>query len=156
MFEGDVKYISRQWNYMYGFTAYEPSFVNSVSPMYRDEYIKAKEDPYIIHFTSPRKPWNYPYAEYAYKFWEYAKESPYFAEILMDNIKSSPAKKSNNLKKHKIKLFNFIPLVKVRRKAEVIEAYLFNIIPILKIIDRPDKMKIKLFGFIPLLKIRHN
>lgn len=44
----------------------------------KDDYLKAYENPYIIHYTTADKPWKKPYKPFADLFWNIAKNSPYY------------------------------------------------------------------------------
>ena len=56
----------------------------------------------------------------------------------------------------KYKLFNFIPLIEVKRKSKAMKIFLFNIVPIYKIKYNDNIQKHFLLGFIPLFKIYSN
>lgn len=43
-------------------------------------------EPAIVHFTSHIKPWNEPKREFADKFWYYARQTPFYEEILFRSI----------------------------------------------------------------------
>lgn len=67
MCNGDIRYLGEEWDAM-------PPEGGSTRP--------AVEHPKLIHYNLFQKPWCYddiPYEEY---FWEYAKESPFYQEIL--------------------------------------------------------------------------
>ena len=46
------------------------------------EFAYSLNDPVIIHFTTPQKPWLYPHCVLAECFWAYAQKSPYYEELL--------------------------------------------------------------------------
>jgi len=89
IFEGKAKIIPCKWNYQYGTLICEKNFLNHVYGEYRKEFIKARKNPIIIHYTTPRKPWKDPYREWAEVFWKYAKDTPFFAEIIYSNTKNN-------------------------------------------------------------------
>ena len=47
-----------------------------------DEYMKARKEPYIIHFAGYQKPWNVVECDFSERFWEYARYSPYYIQLL--------------------------------------------------------------------------
>ena len=47
-----------------------------------EEYIEARRQPYMIHFAGYQKPWDVADCDFAEYFWEYAKNSSYFATLL--------------------------------------------------------------------------
>lgn len=82
-----VKYIDMAWNYEYNHNDLKTSnFVDSMSCTIRKAYYKAMHNPKIIHFQGYRKPWSYPDEEYAKTWWYYARKSPYYEDILYNNI----------------------------------------------------------------------
>ncbi|MBR3675745.1 MAG: Stealth CR1 domain-containing protein [Alphaproteobacteria bacterium] len=169
IFEDNVKYLPRQWNYLYGDCAYNPSFENLIPADYRSEFIKARLNPFIIHYTSPRKPWNFPTAEHAEVFWKYARKTIFYEEILFSNIKSNVSNVSNVHNVYQTVYNGFknnwyvnkdiirflgIPLLKIRRDPNSCRVYLFKIIPLYKITYRKQKTVFKLFNFLPLFNVK--
>ncbi len=70
---GEVLYLSNEWNYQCAPNNYT----------LLDRYLTKKN---IIHYTSPFKPWNtvdLPLSEY---FWKYAKNTPYYENILRNYL----------------------------------------------------------------------
>lgn len=50
-----------------------------------EELIEAFSDPIVIHWAGYEKPWIYPDANYAEYFWEYARLTPFYEEIIYQN-----------------------------------------------------------------------
>ena len=50
-------------------------------------YLDASTHPVIIHYASIEKPWLYPDCMLSTCFWHYAERSPYYGEILWNNIR---------------------------------------------------------------------
>ncbi|MBR1424579.1 Stealth CR1 domain-containing protein [bacterium] len=86
MFQNNVKFLESKWNYLYGQCAWGIQYLNYIGGDYKKEFLEARENPYIIHYTSPKKPWNVPTAEYAEIFWKYARKSPFYEEIIYSSI----------------------------------------------------------------------
>lgn len=59
IFENRVKFLETKWNLCCGDFVWDNAFINLVSNKDRQEYENALSNPKIIHYTSPRKPWNY-------------------------------------------------------------------------------------------------
>lgn len=59
----------------------------------------------IIHFLGKRKPWFYPDEDFADIWWEYAKKTPFYEEIVK-RYKEHKAKRKNEVKKE-LKLIKF-------------------------------------------------
>lgn len=91
--QGGVRYIDQNWNYQW----HHCMSVKNKSPMSllveddKADYIKAKGNIKILHYTSNIKPWNSPGQEEAAHFWRYAKQSPFFMDVLRVNISQLPA-----------------------------------------------------------------
>lgn len=152
IFYDKVNILSMEWNYPYGGIAYDPSYENLVTSDFAMEFQKARRNPYIIHFTSRRKPWGYPWAEYAEVFWKYALKSPYFAEILVANMgQSSVSGPKWKVEKKKISIFG-IPFFKSRKDPRSHRLYLFKVIPLLKVTYRDRFITYKLFNCIPVMR----
>ncbi len=89
MFENKTKFTHKKWNYEYGVSVFNPNYENQISGKFKEEYLYAKSHAIIIHYTSSRKPWHSPQEEQSDIFWKYAKNSPFFAEILYSNLKTT-------------------------------------------------------------------
>ena len=65
--------------------------------MYLD-YMEARKEPAIIHFSGEQKPWAIPEMDMAFYFWKYARRSPFYELILyrIMNAKASAALSSCN------------------------------------------------------------
>ena len=48
----------------------------------KDKYMEARINPKIVHYAGPEKPWTCPWGDFAEIFWDYAKKTPYYEEIL--------------------------------------------------------------------------
>lgn len=82
-FRNDVKYIPTCWNY--GICDRERRALNVKETMPLNilkQYISDSQNPKIIHYSGPYKPWFYPDEEYAKIWWEYARRSPYYEQLL--------------------------------------------------------------------------
>lgn len=86
IFEDTTKYVSCKWNFQYHIPIYHPDYMDIITGDYKEEYIQASIAPCIIHFTSEIKPWASPKEILAEYFWEYARKSPYYEEILFANL----------------------------------------------------------------------
>ena len=86
-------------------------------------------------------------------FWHYAKNSDYLAEIIKDNFCDRRKTELFNVYKYKIKLFNIIPCIKIRKDNNSKRIYLFNVIPLIKFTYRGAITKVKLFNCIQIFKI---
>lgn len=84
--EGKVAWLGLEWNFTweYGFnTAATPeAFAAGLPPALRDAYAGARDSVKIIHYCSDRKPWTHPDVDYADAFWDCARETPFYEEML--------------------------------------------------------------------------
>ncbi len=77
---GGVKYLPERWNFEWHYQ------MCGMLKIYENSYNEAKSNPYIIHYTSDKKPWNYPNMPMANYFWDNARETVFYEEILYKNI----------------------------------------------------------------------
>ena len=76
------QYLDRRWNVIWEVLTIDendPFEGENIS----DNYKKIIDDPYIIHYTSKRKPWNHPEYQLARYFWDAARETPVYEELLI-------------------------------------------------------------------------
>lgn len=77
---GKVKYLPEQWNFEWHYQ------MCGMLKRYEESYAEAKNNPYIIHYTSDKKPWNYPNMPMADRFWDNARQTSFYEEIMYKNI----------------------------------------------------------------------
>lgn len=80
-FQTNVLYLDTAWNYP---IAHKKN-LDLVALMPESEktlYLKDSTSPYIVHYAGAYKPWLYPEAEKAYIWWEHARNTPFYSEIL--------------------------------------------------------------------------
>lgn len=83
IFKDNVKLISSKWNFCCGDFVWNKSFLNLLTGEYLEDIEKAILNPGIIHYTSPRKPWNFSLDMLFEVFWKYARISPFYENILI-------------------------------------------------------------------------
>lgn len=76
--ENRIKYIDEYWNYECGAFETDSEYISDNHDAQIVGDIKAG----IIHFDGTYKPWNYPDLMFADIFWEYARKTVYYEEIL--------------------------------------------------------------------------
>lgn len=80
---GRVMYLPFNWNVMIDCGQFRIERFISKSPAeYYREYMKARKDPYIIHYAGFEKPWNSPLCDYSDVFWRYARETLFYEAII--------------------------------------------------------------------------
>jgi lipopolysaccharide biosynthesis glycosyltransferase len=93
--KGYVKRLPLKWNYTWHLVLCND--IGRITEVWRNEYIEAGKDPYIIHFSGTgTKPWLNPSFNGAYIFWKYARLTPFY-ERLLSNITTSSL---SNLARH--------------------------------------------------------
>lgn len=82
---GKVLWLKDNWNMVWQYSQ------NYETRLYNDEnkyrYHNAAKEPYIIHFASGDKPWYLPERNWAFYFWEYARKSIYYEELISALVK---------------------------------------------------------------------
>lgn len=75
----------------------------------REDFIKARMSPYLIHYTSSSKPWKEPHKAYAEHFWKIAEKSPFFSQIASQKTDRRPELYTNAVGSGKPKVSVIIP-----------------------------------------------
>jgi lipopolysaccharide biosynthesis glycosyltransferase len=84
--KGKVKIIDYAWNFVFDL---EESWKRSVNVIAKaphfvyEEYMKARENPKVIHFSWNNKPWHSPGLHLADRFWHYMRKTPFYETALM-------------------------------------------------------------------------
>ena len=77
-----VKFITQNWDFTWHLPFLDSQFQKNLPAPFAQQYLQAKEDPFIIHFTGESmKPEDKPEEQEAQKFWQYAAVSPYFGVL---------------------------------------------------------------------------
>lgn len=83
---GNILFVDYSWNFVYDYNQYlrRSTEIISKAPAYIfKDYMVAKENPKMIHFSWIDKPWFSPGVHFGEKFWMIARETPYYAEMLV-------------------------------------------------------------------------
>lgn len=124
LFEGNVKYFSQRWNVVMNWEHYGRSrfdIMRQAPLLLWQEYLAARSHPAIIHYAGGQKPWNTPDGDFADEFWECARRTPFYEEILYINSGTSaydPRRKSDTRREFQLgntKLKLRIDMKKVNR-----------------------------------------
>lgn len=102
VFENNIKYLPWKYNFEWHIPNLSKRDADLFFGSFRHEYFAAYNSPSIIHFTSNIKPWTSPQGIFAEKFWETARQTPFYEEILFENcckIKESTIKNLNQKRK---------------------------------------------------------
>lgn len=82
IFNNQIKLIDLKWNLQYHLSIFHKRDLPTLDKTKLAEYYQTFENPAIIHYTSPAKPWNKPNVELAEFFWKYARPTVFYEEIL--------------------------------------------------------------------------
>ena len=99
--EKHVHFLDLKWNVEWHLSWTKHRDYASVLPCANvEEYESAYRDPWIIHYCGKEKPWAYPELTHSSTFWEYAKQTPFYEDILFRNPRMDrPSGDVNSIKK---------------------------------------------------------
>ncbi len=81
--QGHVKYLDMAWNMIYDCNHDRIEKVIKFAPKdIQTQYLAAHNNPNIIHYAGFMKPWHNPYEEYSQDFWQAARKTPYYEQLL--------------------------------------------------------------------------
>lgn len=110
LFEDKVKFLPARYNYMCHACQADDRYLNLIDGEYKIDFINARQNPQIIHYSGKRKPWKFPDGEKAFEFWEYARQTNFYEAIIYVNSRSLPFSSDtliNLIQRRKIN-FNYI------------------------------------------------
>ncbi len=87
--ENHVTYLPEKWNFLWFLAIHrtDTDFNDPAEQRAWQAYQKAAENPSFVHYASAQKPWLSPELENARYFWQYARMTPFYEEILYQNLK---------------------------------------------------------------------
>lgn len=87
---GKIRYIDMSWNTLIECYNQRYRIIIKNAPLnILLDYETARKDPKIIHYAGGQKPWNTRSVDFSEYFWRYARNSPYYEEILCTLLSSS-------------------------------------------------------------------
>lgn len=90
---GRVKRIHMKWDVLPNWGNYRRLYAPAADYA---EFLEAQEDPYIVHFAGPGKPWDWPENELAEVFWKFAQASPFYSNILQRFVENAAQRKMDD------------------------------------------------------------
>lgn len=82
LLDGHIMFLDRRWN-LYTYTSdFIEKCVNYAPLSDKSEYLEARETPFIIHYAAHPKPWRIGNGDFAPDFWNYARNSTYYEELI--------------------------------------------------------------------------
>ena len=87
--EDKVKYIDTRWNVENHILIFNENIDYMLPHDILQTYMNALKNPYFLHFSGSIKPWHNPASLNAELFWQYARKTPFYEEIIYRNTKSN-------------------------------------------------------------------
>ena len=94
--QGNVLMLPTKWNVEWHIKLYTPDFYKHLPYEIYNSYLNAFANPSLIHYSSPKKPWDLPDHELANYFWSYARKTPFY-ELLLQRVMPSRDMNNNNV-----------------------------------------------------------
>ncbi len=81
--QGRTLHVDMAWNVMFDNCGFRiRDIISRTTPELRAEYMAARENPRIVHYAGPIKPWDDAECDFAEHFWRYAKQTPFYEVII--------------------------------------------------------------------------
>lgn len=100
-----VHFINQEWNFLYQYMQH----LDWLYPEYQKAYLEASSNIRILHYVSEIKPWEHPEVALAELFWEEARKTPYYEEILFRNIREKKEKMVEDFFRNHLFPFDKLP-----------------------------------------------
>lgn len=91
--QGHVRFLDFKWNLLNHLVTRLDDIQKFISKDEQEMIANAIKSPAILHFSSDTKPWNTSKLPYTEEFWQYAKGSKFYKEILFTNLLEKFTKK---------------------------------------------------------------
>ena len=85
--DGNVKLLPYNWNVLHG-NLDASALINSLPASIKDDYIAARQNPSIIHYAGPLKPWDNRNVEFSDYFWKEMMKTIWFSDMVFDALTS--------------------------------------------------------------------
>ena len=79
-------FINPKYNVENHIVVFNRNNIQNLCPNDLETFQKSLREAVVLHFSGDRKPWNQPLSANAKIWWNYARKSPFYEEILYDNI----------------------------------------------------------------------
>lgn len=88
--QDQVKFVDMAWNVMYNYGGFRiREIISHSTPELYQAYLEARENPYIVHYAGPVKPWDDAECDFAEHFWRYVPSTPFYAVSVQRLIRSN-------------------------------------------------------------------
>lgn len=98
IFESKICFLPMKWNVLMDYDLENRSRLENARAVPKnlyEEYIRAREQPYIVHFAGCQKPWQYEDCDFAEYFWKYARGTNYYEILVRKEWTKQETYKSN-------------------------------------------------------------
>lgn len=92
--QGRVTYLDAEWNVMHNLEDRVNRIFAQAPASNFDAYLDARNHPQIIHYAGYVKPWTDPKCEFATTYWKYARETPFYEQLLSTRRRDSASQSS--------------------------------------------------------------
>ncbi|ECL6334908.1 glycosyltransferase family 8 protein, partial [Campylobacter jejuni] len=92
-----IYYLPMKWNVVWNLPIKYPLFYTKMDIFILDEYIESYMQPAILHYCDGFKPWSHPHLPKANIWWEHARGTPFYEEIIYRNLSKNQNASCNNL-----------------------------------------------------------
>ena len=83
LFDGHIEHLDMRWN-VFPENMSSIRDINYAPQELQRVWRQANKDPFIIHYSAEPKPWACPIVGYSELWWEHAKHSPYYFQLLKE------------------------------------------------------------------------
>lgn len=80
-----VKFLPFKYNFEWSPPIHNKNYINTIPSIHHQDFLEAEKNPIIIHYTGD-KPWKFPHFCYANIWWHYARQTPFYEEILLKMV----------------------------------------------------------------------
>ena len=93
--DGHYKKLDLKWNVLWHIPYYVKDLNRQLNVSLYQKYTASYNAPYLIHYASAIKPWKNPDIKLAEIWWQYARQTPFYEEIIYSNLKKTSALTDN-------------------------------------------------------------
>ena len=89
IFHGHISYLDPRWNVLTDCGGERLNIISKAPLRIENDYLRSREDPFVIHYAGYQKPWNCSLMDFSEVFWINARDSVYYEYLLAKLIKRS-------------------------------------------------------------------
>ncbi len=80
--QNHIKFVDMSWDFLYDFDNWRSIIVPYAPHRIHSMYLEARKHPKIVHYAGPKKPWDYPSVDCAFYFWDVARQTVFYEQLL--------------------------------------------------------------------------